>query len=81
MCADELFFEVIDIASGTDHEICSHSLCAASVELNAVDCADIIDIDRIAVFNSQRCVGRVAVLCSVVRCASGIRAARCCRVV
>ena len=37
MSADELFFKVIDIASGTDSQVCSLPLCVAAVELDPVN--------------------------------------------
>ena len=77
MSADELIFEVIDVASGSDHKICPHALGASAVELYAVYSADIIDVDGVSVLNGQGRISGIGDIRSVICCTSGIRAARC----
>ena len=77
MSADELIFEVIDVASGSDHKICPHALGASAVELYAVYSADIIDVDGVSILNGQGRISGIGDIRSVICCTSGIRAARC----
>ena len=57
MSADELFFEIIDIAARADDKVCSLSLGASAFEFDAVHGTDIVDIYGIAVFDRQGSVG------------------------
>ena len=55
--ADELFFKVIDVSVGADHKISAAAVCVSSLELHAVNGADIVDIDGITVLDGKGSVG------------------------
>ena len=54
--SDELLFEVVNIQSGANGQICSLSVGAAAVKLNSVNRTYIVDIDGIPVFYGKRSI-------------------------
>ena len=52
----ELIFKVINIASRTDHKVCSLSISASTIECCTIDLTNIINVYSISVFDCQRCV-------------------------
>ena len=51
MCTDQLLFEVINVGTGTDHQICAVSVCTSTVKCNIINLSYIINVDCIAIFD------------------------------
>ena len=62
MSSDELIFKIINIASGTNHKVCSLSISTSAIKSCSIDLTYIINIYSISILNCQRCI------CTVGRC-------------
>ena len=56
MCSDELLFKIINVRTGSDHQISSLSVCITAVEFDTIDSAYVINVDSIAIFHCERCI-------------------------